>query len=147
MHPTQCMRLTLYPLPAGSLLILPLRDTVTKVVNGVFMLRRESTGFDDVSAALREAVQRQAVAAMMVAQSFTRAALLAEISRAVGNASRHAVRFVVDGMTGKLKTSVAMLNGAFSTAYVNLVSHGTVVTVRLTYVLCMALMPCAMRFN
>lgn len=44
------------------------------------------------------------------------------------------MRFVIEGKTGHLLSSTVGLNGAFASGYRNLVGHGTVVTMRLSYV-------------
>ena len=43
---------------------------------------------------------------------------------------------MIDGKTGNLVSSTVGLNGAFTSGYSNLVVHGTVVTMRLSYVGC-----------
>ena len=52
------------------------------------MVRREKGNFDDVDAALREGVQRQAIAAMIVAQNTARQVLASQLAKAVAGASK-----------------------------------------------------------
>jgi len=75
-------------LSGGSLLMLPLRNQATRNITGVCVVRREKGNFDDVDAALREGVQRQAIAAMIVAQNTARQVLASQLAKAVAGASK-----------------------------------------------------------